>query len=258
MRRLRYLLFVFAVLVGIVSLILLLNFTAPNPTGRRYSSEPVLITGNPQEIGLSAEQILSRDLGVPRNDAPDQRQCICSGSQGNGTVPSDCRSCVAYSPLIADHRRPDFITDRYIAEAKNRQNLLYEYTDQVEQITDYAEAASALNVPLWLFTRVDTVLSPEYYRVVEATGGGVVPYFAVPGYSDPVDAAARIGLVISLIVIVAVWMLGKSLPRKPLVVPKSPVDVASKKTKEAEDFLNSAKDRLRSQIDIEDARDDLR
>jgi hypothetical protein len=51
--------------------VLLLNFTAPNPTGRRYSSESPLMTGqgSAQQIGLSAERVLARDLGIARNEA---------------------------------------------------------------------------------------------------------------------------------------------------------------------------------------------
>jgi hypothetical protein len=137
--------------------------------------------------------------------------------------------------------------------------LLYTYNDQIEQITDYAEAATALNVPLWLFTRVDTTLSPEYYSILEATGGAIVPYFATPGYGDPVDTAARVGLIGSLSAIVVVFIVGHipRLPRKTPPIPKSPVSTAVKTTKIAEDFLNSTKDRLRSQIDVEDSGDDF-
>jgi hypothetical protein len=258
MRRLRRLIIVVALIVLAVSVLLLLNVTAPNPTGRRYSSEPVLTTGRSQDIGLSAEMILSGDLGVPRNDAPDQRQCICGNSQ-NGSVPNDCRSCILYSPVIANHRRPDFVTSGYIAEAKNRQNLLYTYTDQVEQITEYAQAARALNVPLWLFTRTETNLSPEYYHIVEATGGGVVPYFTIPGYVDPVDKVAQFGLIGSLSAIMVIVLLDaiSRLPRKAPSPPKSPTGKAVRTTQDAEDFLNSTRGRLRSQIDIEDSRDEF-
>ena len=259
MQNLRRLILIFALLVCITSVVLLLNFTAPNPTGRRYSSEPVLATGSAQAVGLSGETILSRDLGVPRNDDPDQRQCVCSGSNNSNAIPGDCRSCVAFSSLVSSYRRPDFITAGYIAEAKNRQNLLYEHTDQIDQISEYADAARVLNRPLWLFTRVDTTLSPEYYPIVEATGGSVVPYFTVPGYIDPVDTIARVALVTASFSIVIVLAIGRirHLPRRS-VPPKTPIASAVKTTKSAEDFWSSTKDRLRSQNDAEDARDDFR
>lgn len=151
-------------------------------------------------IGLDGEDVLARDLGLPRNDIGNQKQCIC------GTAvrvdPSQCNQCIVSLPTVQTYRRPDFISDGFIAEAKNRRNLLTRDRD-FEQIRDYADAAKALDVPLWLFTRVNTAIEPEYRHIVRSTGGDIVYYFAVPGYEDPVDDAAQKGLVASVLVGVA-------------------------------------------------------
>ena len=92
--------------------------------------------------------------------------------------------------LQSNFRIPDFIAPDFIAESKNTQNLLYSGREY-DQISDYALAAKLLNRPLWVYTRVDTIVEPKFYEIVHATGGNVVPYFTVPGYVDPVDDAAR-------------------------------------------------------------------
>ncbi len=254
MRLIRHSIFIIALMGVAVCIILLLNFTAPNPTGRRYSSASPLTRGAAQDIGLSGEQILAQDLHLPRNDDADQRQCICHDAN---TVPGDCRVCIVSSPSITSYRRPDFIGANFIAESKNRQNLLYSYSDQVDQISDYVLAAELLGRPLWLYTRVDTLLDPAYYRLVELTGGGVVAYFTTPGYGDPVDQAAQLGLKIALVALVlaGIWELGARRLRSPAAPkPKDPLAKPQQHVDAAGDFVNAAKDRAQQKIDIEDAR----
>ncbi|HVU10413.1 MAG TPA: hypothetical protein VHD90_04005 [Phototrophicaceae bacterium] len=262
MKLLRRLIFVVALLVALAAIVLLLNFTAPNPTGRRYSSEPVQITGNAQVIGASGEVILAYDLRLPDNDNSDQRQCFCN----DVTKPpsSKCNTCLVSDSSIATYRIPDFVSPNFIAEAKNRQNLLFSYSDQVDQISDYVTAALLLKRPLWLYTRVDTVMSPEFDALVASTGGGVVPYFATPGYVDPVDQIARPGLIAALIVLVlsAIWEIGAGLvsaPRQPQAPkpaqPADPHTKAARKAAAAEDFLKAARDHHQRKIDTEDSRD---
>ncbi|HEX2621080.1 MAG TPA: hypothetical protein VHL11_13055 [Phototrophicaceae bacterium] len=160
------------------------------------------------------------------------------------------------------YRRPDFVSPNFIAESKNAQNLYYESRD-FDQIQDFALAARALNRPLWVFTRVNTLLDPEFYEVVESTGGGVIPYFTVSGYIDPVDHTATNSLLISSGVF-AVTLLLELNARRPRSVsvptvprtPVSPLDKAHHKMDAAEDFKNRAKDRNRLKIDVEDSRDD--
>ncbi len=158
-------------LLIIVCIVLLLNFTAPNPTGRRYSSQMPITTGqgNAQQIGLSAELILANDLNLPRNEDQSQRQCACSLNFTPNT--SDCHVCFAYSEFITTYRRPDFVGSNFIAESKNRQNLLYTYRDQVDQISDYAAVARMLRQPLYVYTRVNTQLDPEFVQLVELNRG---------------------------------------------------------------------------------------
>ena len=196
---------------------------------------------------------------TPDNDDPDQLQCICNDAK---TTPlsSQCRVCLVSDASIANYRRPDFVSAKFIAESKNRQSLLYSYQDQADQITDYVTGAKLLGRPLWLFTRVDTALSPEFYPLIESTGGGVVAYFTTPGYVDPVDQIARMGLIAALMVLVvmAIWELGAHslaahTPRAPRS-PKDPIAHVKHKTDHAEDFARKAKEHQQRKIDVEDSR----
>lgn len=250
-----------ALISMLIGLALLANFTAPNPTGRRYSSEMPVTTGqgNSNQIGISAERVLSKDLSVPRNDDPDQLQCLCSSPSVTPPL-NQCRSCMAFAPLTSDggYRRPDFVATGFIAESKNVQNLLYSQADRVDQIGDYVIGSRTLDLPLWLYTRVNTTLSPEFYRMVESTGGGVVSYFTVPGYVDPVDAVAAKVVVVSsvLLAITLVWEFG--LLRRPRTIPATPEPKPRRPPvdplRDAESFAARNKEKHRIQIDIEDSR----
>ncbi|MCS6835699.1 MAG: hypothetical protein NZ750_06760 [Anaerolineae bacterium] len=249
-----------------IAIILLLNFTAPNPTGRRYSSESPLTSGqgNSREIGLNGERILARDLGVPRNDLPDQRQCFCQDRYRSVPLPSECRVCMVYAVLeSSSHRRPDFVAPSFIAEVKNTQSLLYEQSDTLSQIGDYVISARAANRPLYLYTRVNTRLDPEFYQLVESTGGAVVHYFTVPGWVDPVDEAARLALGIGAGMFVLGFIMPSRLPRfqrqqrqaKPRRAD-DPVSRTARKIDAMDDFVTRTKDNKRFEIDVEDSRND--
>ncbi len=253
-KRIRRIIFVLALLTAIVSIILLLNFAAPNPTGRRYSSRVPLSTGQGSsgQIGLDGERVLADDLHLPRNDAPDQLQCIC-----NSPTVADlktCRVCIVSAQLTAPYRRPDFVAPNFIAEAKNAQNLYIDSRDLV-QITDYAIAARALNRPLWVFTRVNTNIDPEFLRIVDTTGGGVVQYFTVAGYVDPVDQAARTGLEASSLVTVLIVLWGRIAHWKPAVrpaIPRSrddPLQRAMNAVEHTEKFAKDSKQLQRDRLD---------
>jgi hypothetical protein len=262
MQSLRRLVLTASFLSAVACIILLLNFTAPNPTGRRYSSEMPLMGRNysAQTIGSSGEAVLSKDLELQNNNHPLQRKCICNSRYQNLALPNECNSCIVYSDQITNYRIPDFIGTNFIAESKNRQQMLYSYTDQVYQITDYVTAAKALNQPLWLYTRVDTKMSPEFNALVETTGGKVVPYFTVPNYVDPVDYNARVGIAISLLIFLLALLLPFGIRRihwrsepKP---PKDPLHEAIRKSNDLKDFKDRATQRARTRIDIEDSRHD--
>ena len=69
--------------------------------------------------------------------------------------------------------------------------------------------------------RVNTDVDEKFYQLTESTGGGVVPYFTVPGYVDPVDANARGGLLASgaLSSFVIVGEVFSRRPRRGLKIP---------------------------------------
>src|SRR5262245_22384485 len=98
MKRLRRVAFAITLVVLIGCVVLLLNFTAPNPTRRRYSSRVVEITGNPQSIGRDAENVLALDLGLPNNNEPDQRLCICGDP--SYAISGECRVCLFFDASI--------------------------------------------------------------------------------------------------------------------------------------------------------------
>lgn len=257
MKSLWRILFTVSMGVIVVSVILLLNFTAPNPTGRRYSSEMPVTTGqgNAEQIGLSGERILSRDLGIPRNEEPDFRQCFCNylPPHHSAPPPSECRVCIAQVQMTSSYRRPDFIGFNYIAESKNSRNLLYDGRE-VNQIGDYVLAARAMNKPLWIFIRVNTNIDPEFIRLAESTGGGVVPYFTVPGYVDPVDQAATAGLFIGGAG-AGLSVIGLTRPWRRFQRRKG--RSAKWEPKDYPEIIEDAKRKAQETIDKEDSRLDL-
>jgi hypothetical protein len=255
-----------ALVVFIISVLLLLNITAPNPTHRRYSSQMPLTTGqgSGKALGDSAEIILAADLHLPNNNAPDQRQCLCKTmTSGNAKA---CNLCLPVNDLQSDFRVPDFIAPDFMAESKNTQNLLYTGREY-DQISDYALAAKLLNRPLWVYMRVDTNVHPKFYEIVHATGGNVIPYFTVPGYVDPVDDAARKagaasgGILVCFILVRWRSRRVKNDDPTPVMIkaysPKNSDTEVERKVTQGEDFAARAKDRLRAKLDEEDAWNDL-
>ena len=264
----KHLYFLIILLLGVVAaacVILLLNFTAPNPTGRRYSSAIPVTTGqgSAQTIGLSGESVLALDLKLPRNDQADQRQCICNSTY---TPPvNECRVCFARTEVVDNYRRPDFVGANFIAESKNSQNLLYTGRE-VDQIRDYAAAAQSVRLPLWLYVRVNTLVAPEFTELVRSTRGDVVYYFTVAGYADPVDLLAS-RLLIVVLISLALLILGRLIvdrlafrqaapigdaPKPPAPSPTDPLT----KSEDASEFARRAKDRAQRRIDTEDSRKD--
>lgn len=265
MERLRRLVLLVALLGVLAGVSILLNFTPLNPTHRRYSSETPLTTGqgSANQLGDTAERILSIDLRLPNNNDPSQLQCLCSrASDKNGRK---CRSCLLVSSDLVTFRLPDFVGNNWIADSKNVQILT-----TTDQLRDYLVAAQALKWAVWIYVRVDTQVDEPLETQVRSTGGGIVRYFTVPGYADPLDASARQILVVSiaalgllLLVEFRTWRLGGhfwgGVPASPSQ-PRRPVDPsgkAARSTDTAEDFLRKSRDRHRTQIDEEDSRDDF-
>ncbi|MBX3064915.1 MAG: hypothetical protein KF726_18175 [Anaerolineae bacterium] len=255
MKKLRRLALAISLICALISIVLLLNFTAPNPTGRRYSSEIPLTTGQgrAQEIGSDGERVLAQDLRLPNNNDADQLKCICNSGQPD---PNQCSVCLANVTMQSPFRRPDFIGTNFIAEVKNAQNLLYDSRD-LEQIRDYALAAKAMGQPLWLYTRVNTNFDAEFERLVNETGGGVVRYLTVSGYVDPVDETARsvLGWALLIGVITGAWEIGSrrgtGAPSgdQTLVRSTHPLTKAIDSVDRAEQFKQQYKDRLRDKLD---------
>lgn len=201
--RIRWTILTVAATVLAICIVLLLNFTAPNPTGRRYSSEWVLTERTQgvtsKQIGDSGEDALSTDLGLPNNN--EVGQCLCNNSGVQARNP--CRVCVANIDMInpeSTHRVPDFVSDTLIAESKNRKSFP-KYPSDIPQLQDFVTGAKALGLPLWVFVRVNTEVDPEIYTLVAETGGGVVHYFAYEGYIDPITVIALIGALLAAAVI---------------------------------------------------------
>jgi hypothetical protein len=253
MVRLLFRLLALACLIGAaISILLLLNMTAPNPTGRRYSSLPPLTVGDGKQIGASAEWILARDLRLPNNNAADQRQCICGSGR---RTPADCNSCVhSLSAMGSSYRIPDFISPHFIAESKNRSNLMYSGRE-VDQLQDYALAALMLKIPLWVYVRVDTPVAPEFIALVESTGGGVIRYFTTEGFVDPVDRAAWAGLLGSVPLGAAAFYLGFRRPQKRRSRGSpGPVGRANRVLDQADAFAQRVKGRLRQELQNDDTK----
>lgn len=267
LRKYRLAIIAAAALGALVCIVLLLNVTAPNPTRRRYSSQPVVMEHvSPHVVGSSAESVLAADLRLPNNNTEDQRQCFCSSS---GQAPKSlCRSCVVSIPEISSFCVPDFIATSFVADSKNER--LFPSRHDAEQIPEMAAGAKALGVPLWVYVRVCTEMKPEAAGLIEiiaSTGGGLVPYFigeGCPNYVDPVDRAAGVGLLVSLAVVAvfSVWEYRTLRPSRIVSVPspaprprpgRNPFDKADT----AADFMNRQRERARREIDIADAHDEL-
>ncbi len=240
----------------IISGVLLLNITAPNPTGRRYSSAIPLTTGEGSagEIGGDGERILAADLRLPNNNLPDQRQCICGAAGG---VPGGCNLCVAHSPRVQNFRISDFVAPGFIAEAKNVRQLLVTYERDFRQISEIAAAARESGLPFWVFVRVDTHVDAAYYSLFDGMPGGIVPYFSVPGYVDALDQLATYLLLLALLVIIGVLVWEIAARKTPVITtpvkktppPRDPLAKAD----DAQDFMRRMKDRARRDIDTHDS-----
>jgi hypothetical protein len=248
MKRPRRILLIVFQLIAAASILLLLNVTAPNPTHRRYSSETPLTTGQagPQEIGASAERILSKDLGLPNNNDADQLQCICR--RDSDSKRSYCRACLAVVQSVSSYRIPDFVGRDFIAESKNTQGLPYTGRE-VDQIRDYMNAARTMRRPLWVYVRINTDVAPEFAAQVNSTGGGLVYYFTVPGYADPIDSAARTGLLVAFGGRSQRRFISIALPSPKQPPVDDPLNKAVRKTETAKTFMQRSKEHHRGQID---------
>lgn len=267
--QLRRLLLIPAVSVLLICTLLLLNVTASNPTGRRYSSaspDEIAAELNLSNAGEAAEIALARDLGVPRNDSTDgERVCICNiEHESEDTPPNRCNSCAVYH-VDASITIPDFITDDFIADAKDYRSINSRLLSTDAQLRNFLLASERLNRPLYIFMphAPDGRLgvTDNARDLIAATGGGVIPYFTYEGYVDPVDRAASIGVVLALLVIggVLVWTLTRtdeSGGNQPMDSDADAIDKAADSTEKTEAFMDRIDRLSRRDIDEDDARHD--
>lgn len=241
--------------------ILLLNFTAPNPTGRRYSSRPVDPTASIAQKGRLGEEILSNDLRLPNNN--QEGQCICGDST---PVDPRCNVCFVQIAISGTERsrRPDFVSDTLIADAKNVEALtMPRASGDYAELRDYATAALKSKRSLWVYVRVNTEVDPVFYALTQSTGGNVIPYFAVPGWHDPVDESAKRGLVMSL-GLIGIGVLLSRIPDKqgavirvrPTRTPPHPVEKALNSLDALDHHRQKSTDRAWEIIDRESVRHD--
>lgn len=233
MHIIRRLLLILGLILFGISVVLLLNVTAPNPTHRRYSSRVPYITserGKSQQMGEDGERVISADTGIVRNESSGQRFTFCKKA---ADVPTENGRCVAYyAALTPSFRRPDFLTDTLILESKNVKIMDEDDRDLLSQISDYSLVALTTRRALWIYTRVDTDVAEKYVRLAEATGGGLVRYFSVPGWIDPVDQSARGGLALSggVVGLISLWEIVRNRRRmaaKRIQVTRTPRDTGT-------------------------------
>lgn len=263
----RRLLWIPALMTLILCGLLLLNVTAPNPTGRRYSSvNPAQVAAdlNLPQPGRAAEEVLSWDLGIPRNDSSEgERACICNETRESTTPPGRCNLCVAYHPDVS-LAIPDFITESYIADSKDYQSAILSTDDQIR---NFLLASDVLNVPLYIYLPhpVDGNLrvSDRTRELIMATGGDVIPYFTHAGYADPVDRIATVGLVLAVLVILGlVFLEFRNSPsvdsgnRDPDAQDSDAIDNAVDSTEATEQFMGRIERLSRRDIDKDNARRD--
>lgn len=253
MRKLRPTFMAVLLVVMIAAFLIVLNITHPNPTGRRYSSEMIDLNISSQEKGLQAEAILESDLHTMRNDSPGNRQCICTNAS-TPPVSSACTSCMAYIPELQINRRPDFITERYIAEVKNHGKGLYQSRRDMEELTDYVIAAQTLRLPLWIYLRTDTPIPDEFRVLIEATGGGVVSYLAVPGYVDVVGQTALVVLVLSSGALTLLFFIEQRPRHARVIAAPAPGPTPAQPIDELETFVKRSRDKAQRRIDEADSR----
>jgi hypothetical protein len=243
------------ILVGIV---LLLNFTAFNPTGRRYSGQTIDLNASSSAKGLQGENILATDLNLSiTNERSSSPVCICN-SRFEGTVaPSGCSVCVTYSEAVSNFRIPDIVAGGYFAESKNAERLVTSQTRDYEQLQEMAAVAQEINQPLWIYVRTETYVDREYRNLARSTGGDVVYYFRDPLFVDPVDQIARILIVVgaSGVVLVLGWEAWRWIQSQTPDEPEENVDEideAVDTVDETETFMRRVERLSRKELDKPD------
>lgn len=171
-------------LLSAFCILLLMNITAPNPTGRRYSSSVV-----PESDGRAAEDVLQADLNITHNERSPITMCICDH---DGHKVNKCQTCLISSSCVINTSIPDFISKNFLIDSKNYAKSQLRLD---QQLRNFVCAARENNLQLWLYVRKDTDVQSSLIQAVQSTGGDVVYYFTKSDYIDQTDGSARLGLV---------------------------------------------------------------
>ncbi|MBN1286269.1 MAG: hypothetical protein JXB47_12795 [Anaerolineae bacterium] len=171
---------------------------------------------------------------------------------------------MVHLPISAtNYRIPDFVGPDYIADSKN---VSGDFTNSLDQLQDFANAAATLGYSFWIYVRADTTPAPEHYEIARSTGGDVVHYFVGEDYHDGVDQAATIGVVASMAVAGGMIVLeirvlwgSRRRPKRPPSEPRPRHDAlgrAIQAVEDADEFKKRSKESGRRKAEIEDARED--
>ncbi len=82
-----------------------------------------------------------------------------------------------YPGLIGNYRVPDFVTNNFIADAKFYSVSRLTLSDQLR---DFVTIAHIERVPLYIYTHVNTVVTPRAMDLIKSTGGKVIDIFVGP------------------------------------------------------------------------------
>jgi len=262
--------FASGLILMLIGAILLANFTASNPTNRRYASETIDQHITAQDGAYLAEDILSVDLGVSHNEKTDNTRCICQQGLSETDVNAKCNVCYISTSVTLNGQNksaiPDFFTDMYIADSKFYRASELKYDGQMQAFVD---ASLNLQIPLYIYVTMNTDVHPDVVNAVRSTGGDIIPYFIDEGYIDIMDIVgvflvALGGMVVIATGVVVARNVAKSwempdpedAPKNDeIIVPRDmPEERIRKMMNDAEAFKNKVTDKTEAKIDIDDAK----
>lgn len=254
--RRRILITLLVLLTIVTAFSFLLSETAPNPTGRWFSSGFVDTTQTNYVFGGQAEVILASDLHLPQNDSSEgERRCFCS--RNHETPPGRCNVCETNSASISNWSIPDFVTNRIIIDSK----AVAQFSSNDEQIRNFIAVAEQTDRELWIFVRKDSTFSEITRQSIQATGGDIVPYFIVGDYAylAIIDQAANNFIIVALILAVGllIWeyiaLQGRNVSPPSDTLPDE-VERAEDSVEETERYMQRM-ERLSKKILKEDEKD---
>lgn len=198
----RRILIISVILLTVASVVsLLFSTTAPNPTGRWFSSNFIDTSLATQIYGQEAEIVLAHDLHLPQNDSPEgERRCFCNVQYQ--APPGRCNVCETSSANISSWSIPDFVTDGMIVDSK----AVGQFTVD-KQINNFITVAKQTGRQLWIYVRNDTTFSDATRSSIQATGGDIIPYFVVSGFGTWLLAEKAANNILIFAIIIALGLL---------------------------------------------------